>query len=120
VSEYAFASECLRRGFVIAFPCLEALSYDYVLDNGSKLYRVQVKATTLFNKHRGYWQVTVARASGDYSKHAYDVLVIHVPQQGLFYIIPKYRVRARTIRLYPENPACLWAKHLQNWTVFER
>lgn len=120
VSEYAFASECLRRGIVIAFPCLEALNYDYVVDSGKELYRVQVKATTTICKRTGRWQVSVSSYKGGYGIGAYDVLVVHVPLKQSFYLIPKRAATVQTIRLDPEDPDCTWAKYLENWAVFSK
>lgn len=46
VLELEFAAECIRRGAIVSQPFGDNAHYDFLVDAGGKIYRVQVKAAS--------------------------------------------------------------------------
>jgi hypothetical protein len=46
VLELEFAAECIRRGLVVSQPFGDNAHYDFLVDSGSRIFRVQVKAAS--------------------------------------------------------------------------
>lgn len=47
LAEYKFFVLCLELGFIISKPILDSCVYDCVVDNGKRLYKVQVKSRSI-------------------------------------------------------------------------
>ena len=47
ILELEFAAECVRRGAIVSQPFGDNAHYDSLVDNGTRIYRVQVKAASL-------------------------------------------------------------------------
>lgn len=46
VLELEFAAECIRRGAVVSQPFGDNAHYDFLVDSGARIFRVQVKAAS--------------------------------------------------------------------------
>lgn len=47
ISEAAFQLRCAQMGWVACRPCVEKQHYDYIVDTGRALVRMQVKSSTV-------------------------------------------------------------------------
>jgi hypothetical protein len=54
VLELEFAAECIRRGAIVSQPFGDNSHYDFLVDNGLRIYRVQVKAASLRADKKSY------------------------------------------------------------------
>jgi hypothetical protein len=54
VLELEFAAECIRRGAVVSQPFGDNAHYDFLIDNGRKIYRVQVKTASVKADGKSY------------------------------------------------------------------
>ena len=120
-AEYAFAEACMNQGLAIAFPCSELLSYDYVVDNGKCLVKVQVKSTS--KTERGTYKIMTSRkprAGGrtrrPYSAREIDFMVAWLAESRTFYIIPIEAVcSCKTITIKPGSRDCKWDAFKEAW-----
>jgi hypothetical protein len=62
--------ELMKRGYFVSTPYGESAPYDLIVDNNSKLLKIQVKTTTTFDKGRSHYRVTTAH--GSKSKKPYN------------------------------------------------
>jgi hypothetical protein len=54
ILELEFAAECIRRGAIVSQPFGDNSHYDFLVDSGAKIYRVQVKAASLRVDQKSY------------------------------------------------------------------
>ena len=76
-------------GFGVAKPWGDSERYDFILDSGEKLWRVQLKSAYVGSKEGGY----TVHAFGNESRVAYtaaevDVVVGYVVPEQAWYVIP--------------------------------
>lgn len=99
LTEYTFATECLKRGYNVSFPLLDSSIYDCIVDTGDRLIKVQVKSTA--KKPEGYRKSVQCRISNN--KAAYDIdkvdyFAVWVDLYSGFFIF-KNKGSMQTIRL---------------------
>jgi PD-(D/E)XK endonuclease len=91
VSELAFCHKAAGLGFGVAKPWGESEPYDFILDSGHRLWRVQVKsACHHFNRR---YDVHAQHCNSDGGKTGYtsadiDILVAYLIPINLWYVIP--------------------------------
>ena len=125
--ESAFKLEALNRGLDVCPAEGDYLPYDCIVDNGKKLFRIQVKGTGYKQPHKTceYMVTTAMGAStskkSHYAKDAYDILAccVDTGDARLWYLIPKEKIGTRlSIKLFP-NPTSKgqWEKYRHGWDL---
>lgn len=85
--EYAFASKAALMGLVVGFPSIEAIPYDFFVDNGKTTHKVQVK--TIMDSTKIDFRRGIGRDSSRfYSKDEVDFFIAYFANKDLFYIFP--------------------------------
>lgn len=51
-AEHLFFLKCMELGFIVSKPILDSCVYDCIVDNGKRLFKVQVKTRNLFDTNR--------------------------------------------------------------------
>jgi hypothetical protein len=102
-----FASGPLYN-FGIAKPWGDSRRYDFILDNGRRLYRIQVKCTE--SLRAGAYEVRAAYSLGKgravYTKDDIDFIAVLIIPLNLWYIIPVEVCTPRPmLRFYPHRTA---------------
>ncbi len=106
LSEAAFLHKAQSLGFKVCKPWGDSERYDFILDNGERLWRVQVKCTE-HQRARGYdIQSIYVNPKGDktlYTSAEIDVLIAHVVPVDVWYVVPiETIVFSKSLRLYPD------------------
>jgi hypothetical protein len=84
--EAAFLAKAAMLDFPVSKPWGDSRAYDFVLDSGHELWRVQVKCAT---SHRGTRCSARAAGSGPlYTAEDIDFLVAWVIRKNLWYVVP--------------------------------
>ena len=107
-SEAAFLHKAASLGFGIAKPWGDSERYDFILDNGRKLLRVQIKATDSLRAHAYETRATytVRKGRAVYAPSDIDFLVAHVIPLDVWYIVPiRDCIAAPMLRFYPHRTA---------------
>jgi hypothetical protein len=124
-SEAAFLLKATSLGFAVAKPWSNSERYDFILDNGERLWRVQVKCTA-YLRARGY-DIQPIRAIYGKSKQAYtpedvDALVAHIVPADAWYILPIEDCLHKSLRFYPDIPCprARFEKYREAWGLFQR
>jgi len=105
--EVCFLLRALTLGLRVSKPYGENCPYDFIVDNGRRLLRVQVKSVLI--PQEGFYQVKTA--GGNRSKRAYsprelDLIAAYVIPADAWYIIPLRALAGRkTIRVCPHRPS---------------
>jgi hypothetical protein len=92
IAELRFWVEALRRGVVVSRPHHGA-RYDFIVDCGKRLWRVQVKSTS--TKVQGGYHATTFGHRRPYSPQEMDFLAIYVAPTKDWYIIPRRVIKGR-------------------------
>jgi len=107
-SEAAFLNRAASLGFGVAKPWGDSRRYDFILDNGTGLHRVQVKCTESI-RMRAYETratYTVGKGRAVYTRADVDFIAAHVVPLDIWYIIPvEICTPQPMLRFYPHRQA---------------
>ena len=110
IAELRFWVEALRRGVVVSRPHHGA-RYDFIVDCGSRLWRVQVKSTV--QKWRRGYQITTIPSGGPYTRREVDFIAAYITPEKEWYIIPLRALNGvATVCLGPRSRL---AKYREAW-----
>jgi hypothetical protein len=107
-SEAAFLNRASDQGFGVAKPWGDSLRYDFILDNGSRLLRIQVKCTESIRAHAYETRATytTGKSRAVYTTKDIDFLAAHIVPLDIWYIIPvEICTPAPMLRFYPHRQA---------------
>ena len=107
-SEAGFLYKAAYLEFGIAKPWGDSLRYDFILDNGGRLHRIQVKCTEAIRAGAYETRATYSQGSGRavYTKKDVDFIAAHVVPLDIWYIIPvEICTPAPMLRFYPHRKA---------------
>jgi hypothetical protein len=105
--EVCFAWQALRRGMHVSKPFGDSTQYDFIVDAGGRLTRVQVKSVS---KLQGScFRLTLSHGGGSkigYQTTDADLLAAYVIPCDAWYFIPIALVAGRkSVRLAPHRPS---------------
>ena len=107
-SEAAFLNQATNRDFGIAKPWGDSRRYDFILDNGSRLHRIQIKCTECIRAQAYETRATYSLGKGRavYTKKDIDFIAAHVVPLDIWYIIPvEICTPHPMLRFYPHRTA---------------
>jgi hypothetical protein len=107
-SEAAFLNRAAGLGFGVAKPWGDSLRYDFILDNGSTLWRVQVKCTECIRAQAYETRATYTTGKGRavYTRADIDFVAAHIVPLDIWYIIPvEICTPQPMLRFYPHRQA---------------
>lgn len=114
LGEKQFELDCLNRNLVACKPSIPSISYDFILDTGDRLLKIQVKNTNnkcgKISLRRNKGKTTTGRV---YKDNEVDVFVIYV-YQGVF-IIP-FNIVSGKIGI-TVNKTNKYKDYFNNWDV---
>jgi|DEB0MinimDraft_6_1074348.scaffolds.fasta_scaffold14806_3 hypothetical protein len=124
-AEQLFAAEVIRRGMLVSSPIAPASPYDWVVDNGRDLLRVQVKATNdLMKGSRSprYRIFTTKRQNNDSGRTAYSALEVdffaaYVHGWETWFIIPFCSVKSDRVHFSAGKSIGKYAEYKNNWSA---
>jgi hypothetical protein len=107
ISEAAFLLKASSLGFGVAKPWGNAERYDFILDNGQRLWRVQIKCTAS-PRASGYdvqpIYSTYQKRKIIYTAAQIDALVAHIIPLDLWYVLPVEALAGNpSLRFYPQG-----------------
>jgi hypothetical protein len=121
LSEAAFLLKAQSLGCRASKPWGDSARYDFILDSGKRLWRVQLKSTGVLHK-RGYEVQPIygvyGRGKARYTADDIDVLVVHIRTRDIWYVLPVEVVAFdKNLRFYPdiECKCARWEKYREAW-----
>jgi hypothetical protein len=121
LSEAAFVLKASMMGFLVAKPWGDSELYDFILDNGDRMWRVQLKCTEAVSA-RGYAVQPIHFLPGkrkvSYTADDIDVLVAHIVPADAWYVLPIEAVgKSKSLRFYPDIPCkrARWEEYREAW-----
>jgi hypothetical protein len=117
--ELKFMLRAMELGLHLNKPWGEVMPYDFVIEQGGRFARVQVKSTMFVD--RGGYSCTVRGCDGPYEGDPFEYLAAYVFQEDLWYIIPAELVVGQgSIALYPKLKAAKYAPYKEAWSSLRR
>jgi len=106
LGELAFAHKAASLGFGVATPHGDNERYDFIVDSGERLWRVQVK--TICQVHGRLYQTSVSHGHGvntkPYNAREIDFVVAYLAPRDIWYVIPVRCVEGSTnLCFYPSG-----------------
>lgn len=124
IGEAEFLSKAIRKGLKVSKP-QGTYSYDFIVDNGKTLNKVQVKTGTCYNKKAYSYTISVKRKQNrndaySYKSKDFDYLAAYVLPLNSWYIIPITElVSVKGIALFPHitHSDSKWEKYREAWSL---
>lgn len=119
-AELVFLQEARRRGFQVAKPIGDTAAYDVLLDNGRRIFRVQVKSASHV-QDRGYKVIAAAgsRSKRPYTARDIDFLAAYIVPLDLWYIFPARAFSPRlSLWMFPGSHRGLYEPYRTAWHLF--
>jgi PD-(D/E)XK endonuclease len=119
-SEAAFLNKASSLGFGVAKPWGDSERYDFILDNGRQLIRIQTKCTNSLRAQAYETRATytIGKGRAVYTRQDIDFLVAHVIPLDIWYVLPvEVCTPQPMLRFYPHRQAkqmCL-EKYREAW-----
>jgi hypothetical protein len=90
LGEVAFVHKAMSLGYVVAKPYGQMHRYDFMVEGGNKLWRVQVKTSTCVRD--GRYQLCVQRITHRrcvaYKKSELDFVIAYLMPEKVWYVLP--------------------------------
>ncbi len=102
VSELAFFYKAAGLGFGVARPWGDSERYDFILDSGQRLWRVQVKSGCHHRKRCYDLHGRCGnREKSQYTSEEIDIFVAYLVPIDVWYIIPVDEIKKKNLLFYP-------------------
>jgi hypothetical protein len=115
-----FMVKATQKGFATAKPYGDSRRYDFIVDTGRRLWRVQVKSSSRLCK--GAYHVSANRHSSGrtmaYKAAEIDLLIAYVLPENDWFVIPvKAFAPRKSLRLYPKNDprGTMYGRYREAW-----
>ena len=112
LAELAFVLTAASHGLTVSKPYGESAAYDFLVQSGKRVLRIQVKAC--FTRYRDGFHFNLGQHGQHYTTEDVDFLAAYIAPADLWYIIPIEVVQAVTV--IAVNPG---AKDRQSGARFE-
>ncbi len=86
-AELRFWWAATERGLIVSRPHGDSARYDFIVDNGRRLFRIQVKSTSCRSK-QGYLFQTVRAHRLAYTRSDLDFFACYLVPFDIWYIVP--------------------------------
>lgn len=109
VTELKCFLKCVESGFIISKPVFDNARYDFLLDSGTKIYKIQVKTSHWRNEEHtcfefnGYSQHSVGKGNKRMKYTNKEIDFFMTEKDGWFYLYPAQECGfvAKTLRVIP-------------------
>src|SRR5271167_1660158 len=105
-AEAAFLAKVTSLGFGVAKPWGDSERYDFILDSGQRLWRVQVKSGChRRNRRYGLHGMCGNREQTQYTSEDIDIFVAYLIPVDVWYVIPVEEIKNKWLLFFPYGGA---------------
>jgi hypothetical protein len=104
-AELAFMNKAIAEGFAIAKPWGDSERYDFILDNGRRLWRIQVRSTE-YEWRSGFKIHADIRVKGrmvPLTSNDVDIIAAYIVPRSIWYIVPIEEATLKALWFNPER-----------------
>ena len=118
IAETRFIAECLERDFEPHTPTTP-MPWDFIVHCPAGDLKVQIKSTSVRDKSAYTVNSSCGANFKGHMSDDIDVVGIYISPLKEWWMIPRYLINSKTIKLYPENPSKSKYKQYQsNWSIY--
>jgi hypothetical protein len=115
-AELCFMARAAEHVLCISKPWGETSHYDFAVETGGKLLRVQVKST--FSHRKGKYRCGVHASRGAYAADAFDFIAAYLVPENLWYIIPAEKTEGKeAIMISPKLETAKYRDYREAWRL---
>jgi hypothetical protein len=118
IAEAAFLVKAASLGFSVAKPWGDSDRYDFIIEDGGRFSRVQVKTASRVGKGAYSIHACGSVPSRVYTAAEIDFLVAYIVSEQLWYVLPvSLFTRIAHVKLHPfrQNPASRYEIYREAW-----
>ncbi len=120
MAEAAFLAKVSRLKFGVACPWGDSDRYDFIVDSGGRLWKVQVKSAHRAGEDGGYSFRLHGSSMAAYRADEIDVLVAYIASDDVWYVFPVGELGGlRSLKLYPgsRKKRSRFERYREGWWV---
>ena len=120
VAEAAFLHKAATLGFSVAKPWGESDRYDFILDNGARTWRVQVKSAHCDGKNGYSFHACGNVQSRTYTAADIDFFVAYIVPEDVWYVVPIVVFSTiRAVKFFPSSKRRMsrYEKYREAWCL---
>ena len=115
--ELRFLARAAELGLRVSKPYGDSAPYDFLVESGGTVYKVQVKSTSFrTNNCRAYVCATNHHGTR-YSKKDVDFIAAYIISEDAWYIIPLSAIRGREVSLNPRFRRNKYRRYREAWDL---
>jgi len=117
-AEAAFLNKAVSLGLSVSKPWGDSERYDFAVDAGRRMLRVQVKSTQYVAPDRLGFVINMARRAVLYTEEDIDFVAVYIVPLNIWYVIPiKACLNRSNLLFYPEskNSRGRFEKYREAW-----
>ena len=118
-AEIQFLARASEHGLHVSKPYGDCLPYDFIVEHGGRMLRVQVKSTSARNPRCASYKCWIrSPRQPRYPDDALDIIAAYVIPEAVWYIIPYRELsNSSSISLDPCSQRNLYRKYKEAWDV---
>jgi hypothetical protein len=114
-AEMVFAVRAMKLRLCLARPWGESSGYDFLVDQGERIVRVQVKSTIFKEGEEGY-SCSLKDSKGPYKKGSFEFVAAYVIPEDVWFILPEKIIRGMwSVGLYPKLETAKYREYQEAW-----
>lgn len=127
LAEAKFVVKALEQDLLVSHADSKDCPYDKIVDNGQKIYRIQIKATSKLNEKMtggNAYRFSVAKGSRNkkvYHKSEVDFFACYVAPMDTWYIIPFKKITSKSLQLFThvKNSKGKYEQYKERWELLK-
>jgi hypothetical protein len=114
-AKLVFATRAMDRELALARPWGESSGYDFTVDQGSRIVRVQV-TSTIFKEGKEGYSCTLKDSKGPYKKGTFEFVAAYVIPEDVWFILPEKLIRGMwSVGLHPKLETAKYREYQEAW-----
>ena len=120
-AESIFCAKAIKHDLRVASPLVDIYGYDFLIEANTNFHKVQVKCNGVGEKNGSYHFTTSCGSKNkkQYTSDEIDYFAFYLLDLDLFYIVPVFMIKTKTIRIYPEKSKCRFVNYREAWYLLE-
>ncbi|HEX9121695.1 MAG TPA: group I intron-associated PD-(D/E)XK endonuclease [Terriglobales bacterium] len=115
--ELRFLARAAELGLRVSKPYGDSAPYDFLVESGGTVYKVQVKSTSFRNAKCRAYVCATHRQGIRYSKKDVDFIAAYIVSEDAWYIIPLSAIRGREVSLNPRFRRNKYRRYREAWDL---
>ena len=105
IAELKFMVLFRQKGYIVSKPMSHHSRYDFIIDSGNEMKRVQVKSTSSLLKDKNCYMCHsyTQKSKIRYSSFDIDFVAMYVDPYDAWYMIPIESISSENIKVYPHR-----------------